>query len=155
MELIIQKTTELGIHKIIPLISERSQVKLEPDRTKDKLIRWQKIAKEAAEQSGRLVVPEISPIQTFENALKMAQNYQLALIPWEEEKEKNLKSILKSNKTIKNILLLIGPEGGFSQSEVAQAEKAGFTPTSLGRRILRTETAGLAALAMIQYEYEL
>ncbi|MFH1683799.1 MAG: 16S rRNA (uracil(1498)-N(3))-methyltransferase [Candidatus Margulisiibacteriota bacterium] len=163
MDLIIQKCTELGVHKIIPTLSERSIAKGE------KLERWKKIAKEAAEQSGRSTIPEVSPLAKFEDVLKLKNNYDLCLIPWELEKETTLKKVLTNDQTNKlsthptnklsnyptnKLIVLIGPEGGFSQKEIALAKKAGFTSISLGQRILRTETAGLAMMAMITYELE-
>ncbi|MBU0502123.1 MAG: 16S rRNA (uracil(1498)-N(3))-methyltransferase [bacterium] len=149
MDLIIQKCTELGVAKIIPTLSERSIAKGE------KLERWQKIAKEAAEQSGRGTLPEITNLTKFEDVLAQGKNYKLALIPWELEKEKSLKASLSTHPSPHTpILILIGPEGGFSQKEVEQAQQAGFIPISLGKRILRTETAGLSILSMINYHFD-
>jgi 16S rRNA (uracil1498-N3)-methyltransferase len=147
MDNIIQKCTELGVARIIPTLSERSIAKGE------KLERWKKIAKEAAEQSGRATIPAIAPLTKFDAVLKLKDQFDLALIPWELEKETALKSIVK-NKKITNLLILIGPEGGFSQKEIDRAKEAGFTSISLGKRILRTETAGMAMLAMLAYELE-
>jgi len=149
MDLIIQKCTELGADKIIPVLSERSISKGE------KLERWKKIAKEAAEQSGRSSIPDIAPLTKFSGVLKMKNEYDLALIPWELEKETTLKKILSTQPPDhpSTILLLIGPEGGFSKDEAELAGSAGFIPISLGPRILRTETAGMAILSMIDYEY--
>lgn len=149
MDLVVQKCTELGAHRIIPVLSERAVAKGE------KLARWKKIAKEAAEQSGGTVVPEISPLTKFEDVLKNKGQSALALIPWEMEKGTTLKKVLTTYQPnhLTTILVLIGPEGGFSQKEVEQAKSAGFTPVSLGRRILRTETAAMAILAMINYEH--
>ncbi len=153
MDLIIQKCTELGAHKIIPALSERSVSKGE------KLPRWRKIAKEAAEQSGRSIIPEIAPLTSFEQVLKLKSEFDLALIPWELEREKSLKKTLtthlpagKAGQPI-HLLILIGPEGGFSRKEIELANSAGFTPVSLGPRILRTETAAMAVLSIINYEY--
>jgi len=155
MDLIIQKCTELGVHRIIPVLSERSIAKGE------KLERWKKIAKEAAEQSGRSTMPEISNLTNFEDLLKLRKDYDLALIPWELEKEKSLKSLLTTQppcpelcRGANNLLIIIGPEGGFSAAEINLAKESGFTPVSLGKRILRTETAGMAILAMLSYEYD-
>lgn len=150
MDLIIQKCTELGVHKITPTLSERSIAKGE------KLDRWKKIAKEAAEQSGRSTIPEIFTLTKFEDVLKLKKDYDLALIPWELEKEKTLKQILTTAlpSPCTTILILIGPEGGFSQKEIGLAKNAGFTSISLGQRILRTETAGMAIMAMLTYELE-
>ncbi|MFC1571733.1 16S rRNA (uracil(1498)-N(3))-methyltransferase [Candidatus Margulisiibacteriota bacterium] len=147
MDLIIQKCTELGVDRIIPTLSERSIAKTE------KLERWKKIAKEAAEQSGRTTIPEISQLTKFEDVLKI--NADLKLIPWELEQNRSLKQMLTDHRFTgsPDLLCLIGPEGGFSKKEVAAAQSAGFTSVSLGPRILRTETAGLAILAMINYEF--
>jgi 16S rRNA (uracil1498-N3)-methyltransferase len=148
MDFIIEKCTELGVYKIIPLLTERTVAR------GVKLARWRKLAKEAAEQSGRAIIPEIAALSDFKEILKMKDHFDLALIPWELEKEKSLKSILTISPShhLQSILLLIGPEGGFSHSEVDQAKAAGFIPVSLGKRILRAETAGMAALAMVMYE---
>jgi len=157
MDWIIQKCTELGVAKIIPTLSERSIAKGE------KLERWQKIAKEASEQSGRTTIPEITNLLKFEEVLKLKNNYALALIPWELEKEKTLKSILIAHNSqlipspqhpAPNILIFIGPEGGFSQEEVSKAQTAKFIPITLGSRILRTETAGISTLSMINYHFD-
>lgn len=160
MDFIIQKCAELGANKIIPMLTERSVAKSE------KLDRWRKIAKEAAEQSGRAIIPEILPLIKFEEVLKMKNQFDLALISWELEKGKSLKSVLRNfpitqspNSQIPippspNLLILIGPEGGFSSQEIKLAKKAGFISVSLGKRILRSETAGLAVLAAIMYELE-
>jgi len=152
MDLIIQKCTELGVFEIIPVLSERSIAKAE------KPGRWQKIAKEAAEQSGGSFIPTIQTLTTFADILKLASNYDLALLPWELEKEKTLKQVLKTdervNRQTNKLLILIGPEGGFSKKEAEQAKTAGFIPVSLGKRILRAETAGITVLSMINYEFE-
>jgi 16S rRNA (uracil1498-N3)-methyltransferase len=146
MDLIIQKCTELGTAKIIPTLSERSISK------SDKLERWKKIAKEASEQCGRTDIPEIRTLTKFEDVVKLKKNYDLALIPWELEKENSLKNIISSFPVPhSSFLILIGPEGGFSQKEVNLAIKEGFKPVSLGKRILRTETAGMAMLSMLNY----
>lgn len=149
MDFIIQKCTELGADKIIPTLSERSISKGE------KLERWKKIAKEAAEQSARASIPEIAPLTKFEDVLKMRSQFDLALIPWELEKKNTLKKHFADNRIngYTDILIMIGPEGGFSREEVELARSAGFIPVSLGPTILRTETAGMAILSMINYEY--
>jgi 16S rRNA (uracil1498-N3)-methyltransferase len=150
MDLIMQKCTELGAHKFIPTLSERSIAKGE------KLERWRKIVKEAAEQSARAIIPQISALTNFEDVLKLKDDYDLAIIPWELEKDTALKSILRSNlqPPDSKILIVIGPEGGFSHEEILLAQKAGFTSVSLGKRILRTETAAIVLLANIMYEKE-
>jgi len=154
MDLIIQKCTELGVARIIPAISERTIVKLE-GKTEKRLERWEKIAKEAAEQSARGVIPTIDRAIQFKDAVKEAENHDLSLIPWEMEEKTSLKEVLKKNKKAKTILIAIGPEGGFSKGEIEIAKKAGLKPVSLGKRILRTETAGMAVLSMLNYEFEM
>ncbi|MFH1541776.1 MAG: RsmE family RNA methyltransferase [bacterium] len=145
MDLIIQKCTELGVDRIIPTLSERSIAK------GDKPERWQKIAKEAAEQSGRGTIPEIAPLTKFADILKIKAD--LKIIPWELETKTSLKKLLKAHEP-KSLICLIGPEGGFSHEEIKQAQAVGWQSVSLGQNILRTETAGLALLSMINYEFE-
>ena len=147
MDFIIQKCTELGVSEIIPVITERSISKGE------KTARWQKIAIEAAEQSGRASIPKVASLIDFKSLLKKAKEFDLALIPWEMEKTNRLKTILQKS-SFRNIIMLIGPEGGFSSQEVAEAKAAGFIPISLGKRILRAETAGMAMLSMMMYELD-
>ncbi|MBI5078792.1 16S rRNA (uracil(1498)-N(3))-methyltransferase [Candidatus Saganbacteria bacterium] len=182
MDFIVEKCVELGVHEIIPMLTERTVVaRLWRALPSSRIDRWQKIAKEAAEQCGRAIVPAILPLTNFTDLLKMRGQFNLALIPWELEKEKTLKQALKSvvaelalpvAETSKvrlwraatnyhsttyrpnHLLLMIGPEGGFSAKEVEEAQKAEFTSVSLGKRILRAETAGMAALAAIMYELD-
>ena len=144
MDLIIQKATELGVNKIIPLITERSQV-----RHTAKIERWRKIAISAAEQSCRGKVPEINEPVSLDVFLNVQH---IGIIFHEEEKGKHLKQTLKDFKDSKEITLLIGTEGGFSKEEVNAAVEKGFMEASLGPRILRTETAAIKAISIIQYE---
>lgn len=156
MDLIIQKATELGVNSIIPVMSERSVPKIE-EKAERKIDHWQKIAKEAAEQSGRSIIPRISPLSRFDDIIKSAKSYELALIPWESEQKNSLKTILKgiqANLLTGKLLILIGPEGGFSVPEVNKAVRSGFKSITLGKRILRTETAAIALLAQVFYELE-
>lgn len=163
MDFIIQKSTELGVQKIIPVITERSQV-----RHTKKVERWRKIAFSAAQQSGRNSVPDIAgPItldeflsrliapevqSLIENIKEGEPDSASRIILSEGLKERNLKKILSRMKGARGILLLVGPEGGFSAEEVSMAVEKGFTEVSLGPRILRTETAPIAAISIIQYE---
>ncbi len=160
MDLIIQKSTELGVKKIIPLITERSQVK-HASRSE----RWRKIALSASQQSGREKIPDIEepigfkdffnppipPLSKGDEGGFLDKNH-CGIIFSEEQKEQNLKKILNSFKDTKNIALLIGPEGGFTDTETKMANEKGFMTASLGPRILRTETAALSAISIIQYE---
>lgn len=152
MDLIIQKAVELGVGKVVPFMGERTVVKLDNPRDSGKKVaRWQKIALEAAKQSNRGIIPEIAYPVSYKEALDMAKGVDLALIPYEKELQGSLKKVL-SQPEIKSIALFIGPEGGFTEKEVTEAIGRGIRPVTLGPRILRTETAGLAAISMIQYE---
>lgn len=144
MDFIVQKATELGIKTIAPIISERSEVK----ETR-KLERWRKIAISASQQSGREKIPHIE--ESIELKEFLSKN-QKGIIFSEEEKNQNLKKVLKDFEGSTTIILLIGPEGGFSPHELALAVRSGFTPASLGPRVLRTETAAITAISIIQYE---
>lgn len=148
LDLIIQKATELGVSRVVPFISERSIPK-----HVNKLERWRKIAKEASQQSGRTKICEVSPILHFDEVLSLGKDYDLKIIPWENEKEITLKSILTTHKP-NNLLLVIGPEGGFSKTEIQKAKKEGFMPVNISKRILRVETAAIAALANIFFELD-
>lgn len=156
IDYIIQKSVELGVFDIIPVSSERSISRIEGKEDKKKE-RWQKISKEAAEQSGRQIIPQIHSPISFDNLLSK-QNYDLKLIPWELEKKNHLRNVLKSVGTGRDlslrIMVVIGPEGGFSQDEINKAKSSGFTSISLGKRILRTETAPIAVISNIFYELE-
>lgn len=152
MDYIVQKCVELGISKIVPVITKR--VVALPRDTEKKISRWQKISYEAAKQSGRGVVPEISDAISFDKALsEISKEDALGIMPYECERDGKLSSVLKSSKK-KKICILIGPEGGFDESEVVKAQEAGVKTVTLGPRILRTETAPLAVLAAIMYELQ-
>ncbi|MEW6714445.1 MAG: 16S rRNA (uracil(1498)-N(3))-methyltransferase [Nitrospirota bacterium] len=144
MDFIIQKATELGVAKILPLITERSQV-----RHTAKIERWRKIALSAAEQSCRGKVPEINEPVSLNDFL---EGRHIGIIFYEEDKGKHLKQTLQEFNDSKKITILIGPEGGFSKGEVNAAVEKGFQQASLGPRILRTETAAINAISIIQYE---
>ena len=151
MDLTIQKAVELGVTKIVPVMSERCIVRF--DGKKDRSDRWQKIALEAARQSGRDIVPVVTVPKTFADAVSEADE-QLKIIPWEEASGLTLKGVV-SGKKPRSIAVFIGPEGGFTPAEADMARANDITPVTLGRRILRTETAGPAVLAMLLYELEL
>jgi len=155
MDLIVQKATELGAIRIIPVKTERSIVKIKKEKEEIKVSRWQKIAKEAAEQSGRLIIPFVEEVRMLKEILRLCADFDKCIMLWEMEKERTIKKFLQENKAIKNLLVLIGPEGGFSHEEAELAKEQGFITVSLGNRILRTETAALAVLSMIDYEFEL
>lgn len=154
MDLIIQKTTEIGVYRIIPLVTRRTIVKLEGKRRVKRLERWQRIAEEAAKQSQRGFIPRIEEIRHLKDLEEIKDNYDLILIPWEDEEDNYFKDIWNNinDDQVKSVLLLIGPEGGFPAEEIDFLKKLGGIPLTLGPRILRTETAGLVALTMLLYE---
>ena len=152
MDFIIQKATELGVDTIIPFRAARSIPKLAPEAAVLKTLRWQKIAIEAARQCGSSGVPEIREILSLAEALRYAKGKALRIILWEEESKTALRQVLRDKSRIKDFFIIIGPEGGLLREEVAMAVAEGFISVSLGRQILRVETAALAILSIIQYE---
>jgi len=150
MELIIQKSTELGVSRIAPLLTERVVPR---SFNLNKLERWQRVAIEACKQSGRAKVPKILEPAGFKEFVTNADPSYLRLIPWEGEKVTSLKSALPETLNPAKVVLIIGPEGGLSGSEIGLARECGFIPVSLGKRILRTETVSLALISVIQYLY--
>lgn len=152
MELIVQKCVELGISEIVPVAAERSIVKIKPGEFGGKRTRYQRVAYEAAKQCGRGIIPEVADLITFK-AADMSR-HDLIIIAYEDEKGNTLKSLLKANPKAMDIAIVIGPEGGLEKAEVDMLTQKGGTAVTLGPRILRTETAGMAALAMILYEIE-
>lgn len=152
MEWIIQKCVESGIDRIVPVSSAHCIVKLGQKEEK-KRERWQKIAESAAKQSGRGKIPQIGNVVSFFQAVEQAKSMNGALIPYEKEKNRGIRQFVSQFQG-QTIALFIGPEGGFAEEEIELAEKAGILPVTLGKRILRTETAGLAALTILLYELE-
>lgn len=147
MDIVIQKATELGIKEIIPVVTERSQL-----RYTRKLLRWQKIAEEASRQSGRKIIPEISEPINFERLfIDSFQPSGGGIIFWEDGGER-LSEIIDGFQGASKITLFTGPEGGFSEKEITTVSEHGFVIASLGRRILRAETAAITAVSIIQYE---
>lgn len=156
LEFIIEKCTEIGVKEITPVAMKRSIVKLdEKDKTK-KLIRWQKIAEVAAKQSKRDTILKINNIINFQNIFEKITDYDILLVAYEEEIERNLKSVFKSLKNNKNlkVAVLIGPEGGIDETEIKLCKDNNFISVTLGKRILRTETAPLVISSNIIYELE-
>ena len=149
MELVIQKAVELGATGIIPVEMSRCVVKIEEKKKKNKQTRWQAIAESAAKQSKRNVVPEVFEICSYKNAMEKAKELDLFLVPYEsKDGMKSTKEALSVMKAGMSVGIIIGPEGGFEEKEVAEAESAGGKVISLGKRILRTETAAITALSM-------
>ena len=156
MELIVQKAVELGACRIIPVGTARSVVKLDDKRAEKKTARWQTIAESAASQSHRGALPQVLPVMSFKEALELAKKEcGVRLIPYELQEPGKTRGILDQIKPGDSVAVFIGPEGGFEPGEVEAAKEAGFVPISLGRRILRTETAGLAFLSFMIYCLEL
>lgn len=154
MDLIIQKCTEMGIVRVVPVMTARTVVKLESEKDeRRKVERWAKIAEEAAKQSHRGRIPVVDMPMTLDQALEDSKKLDTAVIPYELEGAISLKDVLQG-KNAENIGFFIGPEGGFETCEVEKAEKAGVIPVTLGKRILRTETAGFAVLTGIMYQYD-
>ena len=153
MEYIIQKTTELGISKIVPVKLSRCVVKLDGEKEeRKKTDRWQKISEAAAKQSGRGIVPKIGDIMTLSEVIEKSKEFDIFFAPYECEQQKTLKEVLLSKDNVKTVGFIIGPEGGFDAAEAELLRNSGIETVTLGKRILRTETAGEAVLAMTMYE---
>ena len=150
LELVIQKAVELGVSEVIPVRTARCVVKVEGVRADKKLERWKKLSMEAAKQSGRGMVPDVLPVMDFNEAIKRARKSEYMVIPYELYEEGGLRSLKnKIAEGVESISVFIGPEGGFERDEVKKAVSEGGNVISLGRRILRTETAAIAVLAHI------
>lgn len=153
MDYIIEKTSELGVTRIMPFSSERTVVKI-TDNVSNKVRRWREIAVSAAKQSDRVAPAEISPPVAFMDVLRQWQdNDSLKVILWEREGARDLKELLKTAARSPGFVGMVGPEGGFSTNEVDAAALSGFISVSLGRRILRAETAAMTLVAVVQYEW--
>ncbi len=152
MELIIQKTTELGISRVIPFKSQRSISLDEREKGQRKAHKWQEIALKASKQSRRASITQVLPYASFDDALSVAKNARLKIMLSEKKGIPRLKGLLSGKREIKSVALLSGPEGGFTDEEVAAASSRGFTLVSLGNRILRAETAPIIATGLLQYE---
>lgn len=162
MDTIIQKAVELGAVRIVPVATERAVVKLDAKKAASKKERWQKISEAAAKQSKRAIVPEVTLPMTMFEAVNMAASMNAAAIPYELENGMDgmkafvdkVKSLAGNKDTKPEVAVFIGPEGGFADEEIELAGNAGITPVSLGRRILRTETAGMTVLSILMYALE-
>jgi len=153
-EWILEKGTELGVSVFSPILCRRSTLGLE-DAGPAKIARWQRIIQEATEQCGRSRLPGLLPIRPFKQAVDEIGHEALALIPWEEEHSQSLRDVLQAREhQQKTVVLFIGPEGGLMSEEIALAQQHGVQPVTLGQRILRAETAALAAVANVMYELE-
>lgn len=150
MEFILQKCTELGVDVLAPFAAARSDVRLTAARESQRMERWQRIVREAARQSNRTALPQLEAVTDF-SALLSRSDQTVKLLLWEEEKSNRLRSVLGSLPMPDSVSVMVGPEGGLTRDEAASAMAAGFLPITLGTRILRTETAGLAILAILQF----
>lgn len=155
MEFVIQKAVELGVYEVIPVSCRRAVVKLDAKKEKSKIARWQGIAEAAAKQSKRGIIPEIKNVMTMKEAIAYSKKCQVRLIPYElSEDMKETKRIIDGLKPGEDIAVFIGPEGGFEETEITEAMESGMIPVTLGKRILRTETAGMTVLSWIMYRLE-
>ena len=155
MELIIQKAVELGAYEVIPVETKRCVVKLDGKKAAKKVERWKQIAESAAKQSKRMLVPSVHSVMTYKEALEYASDMDIRLIPYELAKGMDeTKKIIQGIQPGQSVGIFIGPEGGFEEKEVEAAVAAGAYPITLGKRILRTETAGLAILSVLMFHLE-
>lgn len=155
MELIIQKAIELGVAEIVPMATKRAVVKLDAKKAAKKVQRWNEIAKSAAKQSKRGLIPEVKPVMSFKEAVEYGKSMDMLLIPYEDAKGiAHSREVVETVKDKKSLGIYIGPEGGFPEEEVSLAMKAGAEPVTLGHRILRTETAGMTLLSILMFMLE-
>lgn len=161
MELIIQKMVELGVYEIIPVAMQRCVVKLDEKKAKSKTARWQGIAESAAKQSKRGIVPQIHHVMSYKEALAYAADMDCRLVPYEMEETldgasgmQGTRRLIETIKPGETVAIFIGPEGGFEESEIQSAISQGMKPITLGKRILRTETAGMTVMSWIMYQLE-
>jgi 16S rRNA (uracil1498-N3)-methyltransferase len=150
MDFVVEKATELGVQAIVPFVSAYTVPKLDQRKIEKRGARWQKIALAAAKQSGRTRLPEILPLSNFEDLVQQTSG-SLNLLFWEKEARQTLKQVHATDPVARSIFLVIGPEGGLSDQEADLAQRHGFKPIRLGRRILRAETAAVAAASLVQY----
>lgn len=155
MELIVQKAVELGIHEVIPVAAKRCVVRLDAKKAASKVGRWQGIAEAAAKQSRRGIIPNVHSVMNMREAVDYARAMDVKLIPYElAEDMQRTRNVIEAVRPGMDIAIFIGPEGGFEESEIETAAEAGIVPITLGRRILRTETAGLTVLSWLMYHLE-
>jgi 16S rRNA (uracil1498-N3)-methyltransferase len=150
---VIQKTTELGVSDIVPLITDRVIPHISGPHIARKGGRWEKLAREACKQSGRATVPYLWPPTPLEAFLASCQSAKLKLMLWEGEHTRLLRTVLAASAPVASVAVVVGPEGGLTPHEVARGEAYGFLAVGLGKRILRTETAGVIAVALLQYQF--
>lgn len=155
MEFIIQKCVELGVYEIIPVEMKRCVMKLDPKKAPSRIQRWQGISEAAAKQSKRTVIPEIKMPMSFKEAVAYAEGLDCKLLPYElADGMPHTKDLVDHLEPGQSVAIFIGPEGGFEQAEVALAKEKGFETITLGKRILRTETAGMVVLSWLMYHLD-
>lgn len=155
MEEVVQKCTELGVHSIYPFVSARTVVRDDEAGFARKQLRWQKTANEAVKQCMRGRIPQVGQVLSFEEMLNRAKEHALCLMPYENCRTTSLKeALLSAGENCRDVGVIIGSEGGFEAGEAAAAEELGIIPVTLGRRILRTETAGAAVLGCVMYQLD-
>lgn len=155
MEMIIQKAVELGVYEIIPVATKRAVVKLDEKKEGVKLKRWKGISESAAKQSRRSIIPEVKRVMSFKEAINYAKTLDINLIPYENYKDMSeTKKVIRKIEKGMSIGIFIGPEGGFDETEIELAEELGINRISLGKRILRTETAGLMIVSVLMFNLE-
>jgi 16S rRNA (uracil1498-N3)-methyltransferase len=154
MDTIVKTAAELGADLIIPFDASRSVVHITEERSSSKVARWQKIAMEAARSSHSSYITKVSDVLSFKDVLFSVSSKALNLIFWEEESQKTIKDILRdeSISAVKDFFIIVGPEGGFSKDEITKAKESGLVSVSLGKQILKVETAAAAIISIIQYE---
>ncbi|MDE6916439.1 MAG: 16S rRNA (uracil(1498)-N(3))-methyltransferase [Lachnospiraceae bacterium] len=161
MEFLIQKMVELGVYEIVPVAMKRCVVKLDAKKAKAKTARWQGVAQAAAKQSRRAVVPQVRGVMDFCEALEYAAGMDVRIVPYEMADTLDGASGMEGTRQVidglrpgQTVAVFIGPEGGFEESEIQAAMDRGMKPVTLGRRILRTETAGMTVMAWVAYRLE-
>ncbi|MBR5960669.1 MAG: 16S rRNA (uracil(1498)-N(3))-methyltransferase [Clostridia bacterium] len=153
MDMIMQKAVELGVTRIVPVLMERSVSRPDPKDSARKLERWRKIVREAGKQSGRCLIPRVSGILTLKEVLSDPDLPSVNIVPWENTDGFGPLAFRNAHSALSSLGILIGPEGGIDQEEISLLQSSGFIPVTLGKRILRTETAGLAAVSAIMCLY--
>lgn len=155
MEMIIQKCVELGVYEIVPVEMKRCVMKIDPKKAEAKVSRFQGISEAAAKQSKRTVIPKVTMPMSFKEAVKYAEKCNVKLLPYEQAKGMPFtKELIEGVKPGDTVAIFIGPEGGFEESEVSLAKESGFESITLGKRILRTETAGMVVISWLMYMLE-
>jgi 16S rRNA (uracil1498-N3)-methyltransferase len=152
-EWVIQKTTELGVSEIVPVITDRVVPHISLRHMPAKADRWEKLAREACKQSGRATMPHLWPPTPLDTFFAAYQSAELKLMLWEDEDRQLLRTVLMTCERVASVVVLVGPEGGLTAQEVARGEGYGFLTVGLGKRVLRTETAGVVAVAILQYHF--